>query len=296
MRGRDKKTHLIRKCRNNSSLKDQRQEAALIRLTVFTAAALTFAVMFMILFHIVCKGICGLGEEGLFDIKYNSENVSMMPALINTVIVTILSLLVAGPTGVFGAVYFTEYAKKGSIIVRVIRIGEDTLAAMPSIIYGLFGYGLFVISLGWGYTMISGVITLAVMVLPIIMRTAEEALMAVPHSYREAGFGLGAGKVRTVFGLLIPSAMPGIISGISLATGRIAGESAALIFTAGTYPSLPHSLFSSTRTLSVHIYALMTEGMYEEQAYAAALVLIIVISVINAVSHLLMKKFQKTNY
>lgn len=296
MRGRDKKTHLIRKSRNNSSLKNQRQEAALIRLTVFTAAALTFAVMFMILFHIVCKGICGLGEEGLFDIKYNSENVSMMPALINTVIVTILSLLLAVPTGVFGAVYLTEYAKKGSIIVRAIRIGEDTLAAMPSIIYGLFGYGLFVISLGWGYTMISGVITLAVMVLPIIMRTAEEALTAVPGSYREAGFGLGAGKVRTVFCLLLPSAMPGIISGISLATGRIAGESAALIFTAGTYPSLPYSLFSSTRTLSVHIYALMTEGMYEEQAYAAALVLIIVISVINAGSHLLMKKFQKTNY
>ena len=277
-------------------LKRQRQEAKAIRFSVYAFAAVTLTLMFMLLFHIAYKGVCGLNSYGLFDLKYNRENLSMLPALINTVTVTILTLALTVPAGVLGAVYLTEYATKGSIIVKVIRLAEETLAATPSVIYGIFGYGVFVISLGWGYTMLSGVITLSIMVLPVVMRTAEESLLAVPQIYREAGLGLGADKLRIVFSLVIPSAIPGIISGISLAVGRIVGESAALIFTAGTYPALPDGLFSSTRTLAVHIYALMNEGMYESQAYAAALILIILIFLINAAACLIMEKFLKINF
>lgn len=277
-------------------LKRQRQEAKAIRFSVYAFAAVTLTLMFMLLFHIAYKGVCGLNSYGLFDLKYNRENLSMLPALINTVTVTILTLALTVPAGVLGAVYLTEYSTKGSIIVKVIRLAEETLAATPSVIYGIFGYGVFVISLGWGYTMLSGVITLSIMVLPVVMRTAEESLLAVPQIYREAGLGLGADKLRIVFSLVIPSAIPGIISGISLAVGRIVGESAALIFTAGTYPALPDGLFSSTRTLAVHIYALMNEGMYESQAYAAALILIILIFLINAAACLIMEKFLKINF
>lgn len=280
----------------NSSMKRQHREAKCIRFSVYIAAAVTLTVMFTLLFHVAYKGIYSLNSSGLFELEYNSENLSMLPALINTVTATILTLVLAVPAGIFGAVYLTEYASKGSIVVKVIRIAEETLAATPSVIYGIFGYGVFVISLGWGYTIISGVITLAIMVLPIVMRTVEEALLAVPKTYREAGLGLGAGKARTIFALVIPSAIPGIISGISLAVGRIVGESAALIFTAGTYPALPDGLFSSTRTLAVHIYALMNEGMYESQAYAAAFVLISTIFLINALSYALMKKFLENNW
>lgn len=222
--------------------------------------------------------------KGLFDWRYTSQNVSMMPAIINTAIMTFLSLTLAVPIGVFAAIYLVEYAKRGNKFVKVIRTAAETLAAIPSIVYGLFGYILFVITLKWGYTLLSGAITLAVMILPLIMRTTEEALMSVPDSYREGSFGLGAGKLRTVFRIIIPPAMPGIAGGIILAIGRIVGESAALIFTAGTNPAVPDSLFASTRTLSVHMYALLTEGLYEEQAYATAVVLLVLVIGINSLS------------
>ena len=203
---------------------------------------------------------------------------------------TALSLLLAVPLGVFSAIYLVEYARRGNKLVKVVRITAETLSGIPSIVYGLFGYVLFVLTLDWGYTLLSGAITLAIMILPLIMRTTEEALLSVPDSFREGSFGLGAGRLRTVFKIVLPSAVPGILAGVILAIGRIVGESAALIFTAGTNPVVPDSLFASTRTLSVHMYALMNEGLYTEQAYATAVVLLVVVILINALSGVAAKK------
>lgn len=264
--------------------RSRKPSSLFIRVIVTGSAVVTAVILVSMVGYILYHGIPNLTMEGLFDWRYTSQNVSMMPAIANTVIMTFLSLALAVPIGVFAAVYLVEYAKRGNKFVKVIRTAAETLAAIPSIVYGLFGYILFVITLQWGYTLLSGAITLTVMILPLIMRTTEEALMSVPDSYREGSFGLGAGKLRTVFRIIIPPAMPGIAGGIILAIGRIVGESAALIFTAGTNPAVPDSLFASTRTLSVHMYALLTEGLYEEQAYATAVVLLVLVIGINSLS------------
>ncbi len=262
----------------------------LLRMLVYLSALLTAGVVVFLIGYILWQGVPNLTLPGLFDWEYNSENQSMMPAIINTIIMTALTLLLAVPVGVFAAIYLVEYAKRGNKLVKVIRITAETLSGIPSIVYGLFGFIVFVITLGWSYTLISGVITLAIMILPLIIRTTEEALMAVPDAYREGSFGLGAGKLRTVFRIILPSAMPGILSGVILSIGRIVGESAALIFTAGTNPVAAKSLFSSASTLTVHMYALMTEGLHTEQAYAVAVVLLAVVILINALSAFLAKK------
>ena len=262
----------------------------LLRLLVYLSAAATVAVVFFLIGYILWQGVPNLTMPGLFAWEYTSENQSMMPAIINTVIMTALTLVIAVPIGVFAAVYLVEYAKRGNKLVKLIRITAETLSGIPSIVYGLFGFIVFVITLGWSYTLISGAITLSIMILPLVIRTTEEALMAVPDSYREGSFGLGAGRLRTVFRVIIPSAMPGILAGIILAIGRIVGESAALIFTAGTNPVAAKSLFSSASTLSVHMYALMTEGLHTQQAYAVAVVLLVLVILINMMSGFLAKK------
>ncbi len=264
--------------------------SGLLFLLVCLSALITVTVLVFLIIYILYNGIPNLTMPGLFDWEYNSQNVSMMPAIINTVIMTALSLLLAVPLGVFSAIYLVEYAKRGNKLVKVVRITAETLSGIPSIVYGLFGYVLFVLTLDWGYTLLSGAITLAIMILPLIMRTTEEALISVPDSFREGSFGLGAGRLRTVFKIVLPSAVPGILAGVILAIGRIVGESAALIFTAGTNPVVPDSLFASTRTLSVHMYALMNEGLYTDQAYATAVVLLAVVILINALSGVAAKK------
>lgn len=264
--------------------------SGLLFLLVCISAFIAVAVLIFLIIYILYHGIPNLTLPGLFAWEYNSENVSMTPAIINTVIMTALSLLMAVPLGVFSAIYLVEYAKRGNRLVKLVRITAETLSGIPSIVYGLFGYVLFVITLHWGYTLLSGAITLAIMILPLIMRTTEEALIAVPDSFREGSFGLGAGRLRTVFRIVLPSAVPGILAGVILAIGRIVGESAALIFTAGTNPVVPDSLFASTRTLSVHMYALMSEGLYTEQAFATAVVLLVVVIFINALSGVVAKR------
>ena len=254
------------------------------------SALLTAAVVVFLIGYILYHGIPNLSLPGIFAWEYNGENQSMTPAIINTFIMVALTLLLAVPIGVGAAIYLVEYAKKGNKLVKVIRITAETLSGIPSIIYGLFGFIVFVITLGWSYTLIAGVITMAIMILPLIMRTTEEALMAVPDSFREGSFGLGAGKLRTVFRIVLPSAVPGILAGIILAIGRIVGESAALIFTSGTNAVVAKSLFTSASTLSVHLYALLTEGLYTEQAYAVAVVLLFVVIGINALSNVVAKK------
>lgn len=264
----------------------------LVFILIILATVITVGTMVFLVAYILIRGIPNLTPE-LFEWEYTSENVSMMPAIINTILMTGFTLLMAVPVGVFSAVYLAEYSKKGSKLVKLIRLTVETLAGIPSIVYGLFGFLAFVIALKWEYSFLAGSITLAIMVLPVIMRTTEEAIMAVPDSYREGSFGLGAGKLRTIFRIVIPSAMPGILSGVILAIGRIVGETAALIFTAGTTAAVPENMFSSTRTLAVHMYCLLSEGLYTEQAYATAVVLLVMVIIINALSGFFAKKLTK---
>ena len=286
------------KKRNSSSAGSQLKSylrhpgSGILALLTGVAAVLTFAVLLFLVGYILVKGIPYL-TPSLFSLEYNSENVSMFPAIINTIFMIVLSLLVAGPLGIFAAVYLVEYAKKGNKLVSVVRVTAETLTGIPSIVYGLFGMLFFVTTLRWGYSMLAGAFTLAIMVLPVIMRTTEEALLAVPDTYREASFGLGAGKLRTIFVVILPSAVPGIFSGVILSIGRIVGETAALMYTAGTVAELPDSVMSSTRTLSVHMYSLASEGLYVNQAYATAVVLLVIVLVINWLSGRIARKIKK---
>lgn len=256
------------------------------------ASIITVASIIFIIIYILVNGIPNLTTD-LFSLHYNSKNQSMLPSIFNTVFITFITLLIAVPIGIFSAVYLVEYAKKGSKLVKVIRVTTETLAGIPSIVFGLFGFLAFVIALGWGYSMIAGVLTLVMMVLPTIIRTTEEALLAVPNSYREGSFGLGAGKIRTIFKIIVPTAIPGILSGIILAIGRIVGETAALIYTSGTVAETATSLTDSARTLSVHLYCLLSEGLFTNQAYATAVILLLLVVGINALSNFIAKKLAK---
>lgn len=258
-------------------------------LAVCLAMALTMTALLFIIIYILAKGIPHLTPE-LFASKYTSENVSLLPALVNTLFMTLLSLLFAVPVGIGAAIYLTEYAKRGNMLVGIVGMTAETLSGIPSIVYGLFGALFFVKYLGFGLSLLSGALTLSIMILPLIMRTTEEALRAVSDSYREGSFGLGAGKLRTVFRIVLPSAIPGILSGVILGIGRIVGESAALIFTAGTVAETATNILDSARTLSVHMYAISGEGLYIDQTYATAVVLLVVVIIINALSSYLAKK------
>jgi phosphate transport system permease protein len=266
-----------------------------LSLLVMLSTILTIGILLFLIGYIMIKGIPNIKPE-LFQWEYNTLNVSLMPALINTVIMTLISLLIAAPIGVFSAIYLVEYAKKGNKLVSIIRITAETLSGIPSIVYGLFGLLFFVTALGWGMSLLAGAFTLSIMILPLIMRTTEEALKAVPNSYREGSYGLGAGKLRTVFKIVLPSAMPGILAGVILGIGRIVGESAALIYTAGTVAEIPKGsdfLFDSTRTLSVHMYALTSEGLYVDQSYATAVILFRIVVLINCLAGFISKKLSK---
>ena len=283
---------------NRQSLKDRlvsytRTPGSLIvMILVLLAAVITIAALLFLLVYILVNGIPYLNAD-LFSWEYTSENVSVVPAMINTVIMAVISLIFAIPFGIGSAIYLVEYAKKGNKLVKVVRVTAETLTGIPSIVYGLFGMLFFVTALHWRFSILAGACTLAIMVLPVILRTTEEALMAVPDSFREGSFGLGAGKLRTIFKIILPSAVPGILSGVILSIGRIVGETAALMYTAGTVAAIPSSVFSSGRTLAVHMYVLASEGLHVEQAYATAVVLLVLVILINALSSFLAKKIQK---
>ena len=258
----------------------------ILLLLVGLAALATTLCLGFIVCYILIKGIPNLTPD-LFAWEYNSENVSMMPAIINTISMTLLSLLFSAPIGIF--------SKRGNKLVGIMRITAETLTGIPSIVYGLFGALFFVSTLKWKLSLMAGACTLAIMVLPVILRTTEEALMSVPDSYREGSFGLGAGKLRTVFKVVLPSAIPGILSGVILAIGRIVGETAALIYTAGAATKVAGGLFESGRTLAVHMYSLSREGLHTDQTYATAVVLLIMVLLINGASGLIAKKFEKAS-
>lgn len=263
-----------------------------LRIIVNLSALITVGVLVAVVGYILIKGIPNLSPE-LFAWEFTTDNQSMTPAIINTLTITAVALLIAVPFGIGSAIYLVEYAKRGNKLVNVIRLTTETLSGIPSIVYGLFGYLMFVVALEWSYSLLAGTLTLAIMILPLVMRTTEEALKAVPDTFREGSFGLGAGKLRTVFRIVLPSAVPGILSGVILGIGRIVGETAALIYTAGTVTGVADGLFSSGRTLSVHMYALLSEGLFTEQAYATAVILLIVVIIINALSALIAKKVTK---
>ncbi|MDY5987225.1 phosphate ABC transporter permease PstA [Sporofaciens sp. SGI.106] len=284
--------------RNQETLKQKMKRylrtpgSLLMMLLVMIAAILTFSVLIFLIVYILVHGVPYI-KPSLFALKYTSENASLMPALINTVIMTVFSLLIAVPLGIFSAIFLVEYAGRGNKFVEIIRLTTETLQGIPSIVYGLFGMLFFVTTCGWGFSLLAGAFTLAIMILPLIMRSTEEALKAVPDSYREGSFGLGAGKLRTVFRIVLPSAVPGILSGVILAIGRVVGETAALIYTSGTVAAVPSSVMGSGRTLAVHMYNLASEGLYMDQAYATAVILLILVVGINTLSNVAAKRLTK---
>ncbi len=264
----------------------------LLYILVMASAVITFGILLFLILYILVKGIPYL-KPSLFSLHYTSENVSLVPAAINTLFVTGVSLVIAVPVGIGSAIYLVEYAKRGNKVVGVIRMTAETLSGIPSIVYGLFGMLFFVKRLHMGKSILAGSLTLAIMILPLIMRTCEEALKAVPDSYREGSFGLGAGRVRTIFKIILPAAMPGILSGIILAIGRIVGETAALMYTAGTVANVANGLFGSGRTLAFHMYNLSSEGFHTNEAYATAVVLLVIVMIINWASGLVARKLTK---
>ena len=271
----------------------------LLRTLVYTGAVLTSIVLAGIVGYILVNGIPHL-KPSLFEWTYTSENVSLMPALIDTILMALLALALSVPTGVGAAIYLVEYARSSSRFVRAVRMTAETLQGIPSIIYGLFGLLFFTTMLGWGLSLISGACTLAIMVLPVVMRTTEEALLAVPESYKQGGFALGAGHVRTIFRCVLPSALPGIVGGVLLALGRCVGEVAALLFTAGTVAQIPDfggqgifAIFDSCRTLAVHMYVLASEGLHMDETYATAVVLLILIVILNMGANFAAKRLKR---
>ena len=263
-------------------------------ITVWLAAGVNILSLISLIGYILAQGIPYLGWE-LFALEYTTQNVSLFPALVDTILMVVVALSLAAPIGIGTAIYFVEYAKKGNKFVSIMDMTTDTLAGIPSVVYGLFGLLFFVIYLQMGYSLLAGACTVAIMILPVIIRTTEEALQAVPISYREGSYALGANKLRTVLVVVLPAAVPGILAGIILSIGRIMGETAALVYTAGTVAQLPEDLFSSGRSLAVHLYVLASEGLFMEQAFATAVVLVIITVIINGASTWMAGKLMRGN-
>ena len=259
---------------------------------LWSVAGLTLALLAFIVAIILVKGLPMVTPNFLLASPERMGRAGgIFPTIVGTVLLTIVALLLATPLGVGTAIYLTEYTRAGRL-AAVIRFGVDCLAGVPSIIFGLFGFVFFVIVLQMGWSVLSGGLTLAVMVLPTIMRTAEEAMLAVPASYREASYGSGATTWQTATRVVLPVALPGIVTGVVLAIGRCVGETAAVIFTAGTALRLPLSVFSPVRTMAVHFYIVAREGLSMPHAYGTAAVLIIVILITNLVANGVMMRFR----
>lgn len=253
-----------------------------VLIVTLLAAVITVGVLLSLIVYIVVMGVPNL-RPSMFAWKYTTDNCSMMPSIINTLIMTALTLLIAVPIGVFSAIYLVEYSNRGSkfqmTLVKIIRMTTETLQGIPSIVFGLFGFLAFAVACRFSYSLLGGAITMA--------------LMSVPDSFREGSFGLGAGRLRTIFRIILPSAVPGILAGVILAIGRIVGETAALMYTAGTSTDVCTGFLKPCRTLAVHMYQLLCEGKYMGAAYATAVVLLVMVILINALSGYAAKKLTK---
>lgn len=267
---------------------------------VWAAAAATVGFLFWIIWYILANGLQHVDWAFITgDYTRTGDSQGIFPMIVSTIYMVIASIAVAAPLGIMTAIYLTEYAKVGSRLVKVIRFCTESLAGIPSIIFGLFGMTFFVTILGFGFSILSGALTLSILILPVIIRTTEEALMAVPQTYREGSYGLGASKIYTIWRLILPSAMPGILTSVILSIGRVIGESAPVFLTAGMVARIPDSLFDSGRTLTVHLFKLTTELFSIEewnQAYGTATVLIVVVLLINMITKLIASRFNTATY
>ena len=274
--------------------KPARISSWIFRYAVKIATLLTVLAVCLIIGYILIMGIPQIKPE-MFELEYNSDNVSFMPALFNTLIVIVMAVSCSSIFGIGAAIFLNEYTNKQNFFVRIVALATETLSGIPSIVYGLFGLLFFVYYLQWGLSLLAGVCTMAIMTFPIIMRASQEALAAVPDLYREGSFGLGAGRFRTVFKIVLPAAIPGILGGIILAIGRTVGESAALIYTAGSIAAVPETVFSSTRTLAVHMYLLASEGLHIDATYATAVLLLVFVLLINIATSAVANRISKGN-
>lgn len=267
---------------------------------VWLSAALTVGFLFWIIWYILSNGLQHVDWKFISgDYTRTGDEQGIFPMIVSTIYMVIASIAVAAPMGIMTAIYLTEYAKVGSKLVKVIRFCTESLAGIPSIIFGLFGMTFFVAILGLGFSILSGALTLSILILPVIIRTTEEALMSVPQTYREGSYGLGASKIYTIWRLILPSAMPGILTSVILSIGRVIGESAPVFLTAGMVARIPDSLFDSGRTLTVHLYKLTTELFTIDewnQAYGTATVLIVVVLLINMITKLIARRFNTATY
>jgi len=263
----------------------------MVRVGLWLMTIITLAVLFFIIIFILVKGLKVINYDFLFSLPLHMGKAGgIVSTIIGTIYLTALAILVATPLGVGSAIYLTEYTKE-NIFTKIIRFGADCLAGIPSIIFGLFGFILFVIKFGMGWSILSGGLTLAFMILPTIIRTSEEAIKAVPISYREVSTALGGSKWQTVSKVVLPNALPGILTGVILSIGRCIAETACVIFTAGSSLRLPTSLFDSARTMAVHFYILTREGISMERAYGTAVILIISIIFVNFIAYWIMYRF-----
>ena len=274
--------------------KPARISSWIFRYAVKIATLLTVLAVCLIIGYILIMGIPQIKPE-MFELEYNSDNVSFMPALFNTLIVIVMAVSCSSIFGIGAAIFLNEYTNKQNFFVRIVALATETLSGIPSIVYGLFGLLFFVYYLQWGLSLLAGVCTMAIMTFPIIMRASQEALAAVPDLYREGSFGLGAGRFRTVFKIVLPAPIPGILGGIILAIGRTVGESAALIYTAGSIAAVPETVFSSTRTLAVHMYLLASEGLHIDATYATAVLLLVFVLLINFATSAVANRISKGN-
>ncbi len=271
----------------------KRKDGAFMVFLVKAAAAITVAILVLVIGYILARGVPVLTPSFLLGSPLQMGRAGgIFPSIVGTLVLTAISVVIAAPLGIGTAIFLSEYTREGWFS-RIVRFGTESLAGIPSIIFGLFGFLLFVIELGMGWSIISGSLTLAAMMLPTIVRTAEEAIRAVPEPYREISFALGGNRWQTVTSLVIPNATPGIVTGVILAVGRAVGETAAVIFTAGSSLRLPQSLFDPVRTLPVHFYLLAREGISMRNAYGTAATLLIAVLLVNFLAYYMMNGISK---
>lgn len=271
----------------------KRKDGAFMVSLVKAATATTLAILVFVIGYILLRGVPVLTPSFLLGSPEQMGRAGgILPSIVGTLVLTAISVAIAAPLGIGTAIFLSEYTREGWFS-RIVRFGTESLAGIPSIIFGLFGFLLFVIEMGMGWSIISGALTLAAMMLPTIVRTAEEAIRAVPEPYREMSFALGGNRWQTVTSLIIPNAMPGIVTGVILAVGRAIGETAAVIFTAGSSLRLPHSLFDPVRTLPVHFYLLAREGISMRNAYGTAATLLIAVLLVNFWAYYMMNVISK---
>jgi len=272
------------------NLKATKIEEVIAKTFLWISVLVTLISLFAIMFHILKQGIGVISWEFLTQYPEDmGRGGGIFPSIIGTIYLILVSLIFAAPVGILAAIHLTEYTKKGRL-VNIIRFATETLAGIPSIIFGLFGFAFLVIFMGFRWSILSGGLTLAIMILPTIIRTTEEAIKSVPNMYREGSLALGATKWQTVYKIVIPAALPGIVTGIILGIGRAVGETAAVLLTAGSSLNLPTSVMDPARSLSIHLYTLASEGISFKNAYGTATVLIILILLINISANLMMNK------